>query len=175
MPSVFDAFIGTNFDPVFSDIAVAPWAEYIAHIDLETHQTQARAAIHEVVRNAQYPLPSQRIALIEGRAGFGKTHAIVAELWKLSREEAVYPAIMQLSVMLAPEDISLWMLRATIDELSKGDFKDTHNRTPLKRLADGLWQRAQPGRREAYKLAREKGDESRAGWNPRSVPGRAPS
>lgn len=162
MRSVFDAFVGQNFDPVFSDIAVAPWAEYIAHIDLETHQKQARAAIHEVVRNASLPLPSQRIALIEGRAGFGKTHAIVAELWKLSRAGAVYPAIMQLSVMLAPEDISLWMLRATIEELSKSDFKDTRNRTPLKRLADGLWDHAQPDRRQAYLNAREKGDDSQA-------------
>ena len=162
MRSVFDAFVGTNFDPVFSDIAVAPWAEYIAHIDLETHQKQARAAIHEVVRNAQYPLPSQRIALIEGRAGFGKTHAIVTELWKLSREGAVYPAIMQLSVKLAPADISLWMLRATIEELSKTDFKDAQNRTPLKRLADGLWEHAQPGRRQAYKNALEQGDDSQA-------------
>lgn len=161
MRSAYDAFISSNFDPIFSDIAVAPWAEYIAHIDLESHQKQARAAIQDVIRNAANPAPSQRVVLIEGRAGFGKTHAIIAELWKLSREGAVYPAIMQLSVMLAPEDISLWMLRATIDELGKTDFKDWQNRTPLKRLADGLWAHAQPGRHQAYMNAREEGDDSR--------------
>jgi hypothetical protein len=106
MCSALSAFTSTYFDPIFSDTAVAPWAKYIAHIDLETHQKQARAAIHEVVRNAFLPLPSQRVVLIEGRAGFGKTHVIVAELWKLSQTGAVYPVIMQLSVMLSPEDIS---------------------------------------------------------------------
>ena len=163
MSSVFDAFIGPQFDPVFSDTAVAPWAEHAVHIDIEAYQSNARAAVRDVVSNAaQNAAPSMRIALLQGEAGLGKTHAAVAELWKLSREAKVYPAIMQLSVKLAPEEISLWMLRAATEELSKGYFKDAQDRSPLKRLADGLWQHASAGWREAYDRALEKGDDSEA-------------
>jgi hypothetical protein len=161
MRSVFDAFAGPDFDPVFSDTAVAPWAEHAIHVDLETHHSPTRQAIRDVVRGAaQNAAPSQRIFLVQGDAGLGKTHVIISELGRLSREEAVYPAIMQLSVRLAPEDISLWMLRATIDELSKTHFKDQQNRSPLKRLADNLWEHAQSGRKVAYERALAKGDDS---------------
>ena len=161
MRSVFDAFTGPNFNPVFSDTAVAPWAEHAAHVDLETHQSRTRQAIRDVVHGAaQNGAPTQRIALIQGDAGLGKTHVIISELGKLSRDEAVYPAILQLAVQLAPEDISLWMLRTAIDELSKTHFKDSQNRSPLKRLADHLWTHAPPDRKAAYENALQDDDES---------------
>src|SRR5215510_2055853 len=98
MPTVFDAFVSSHFDPVFSSTAVAPWAEYAARLDDEKFHSPAREAVDQVVEAARANLdPAMRVALIQGEVGLGKTHAVIAKLWQLSRVGKAYPAIMQLS------------------------------------------------------------------------------
>jgi len=161
MRSTFEAFTSVHFDPVFSNTAIAPWAEYARHVDVESFARKARTAIHDVASAAQHNHdPSLRIALIEADAGFGKTHTVITTLGQLAHEGRAYPVVAQLSVKLPPEEISLWLLRTIIDELSKSYFQDADGRTPLKRLAHGLLQFAQPSTRQAYLNAVEEGDDS---------------
>jgi len=161
MRCTFEAFTSVHFDPVFSNTAVAPWADYARHVDVESFAPEARMAINDVVSAAHHNLdPSQRIALIEADAGFGKTHTVITTLGQMAHEGRAYPVVAQLSVKLPPEEISMWLLRTIIDELSKSYFLDADGRTPLKRLAHGLLQFAQPSMRQAYLNAVDNGDDS---------------
>lgn len=161
MRSTFEAFTGAHFDHAFSNTAVVSWADHARHVDVERFAADARMAIRDVVDAAQNtPEPPMRIALIEANAGFGKTHTVITTLGRLAHEGRAYPVVAQLSVRLPPEQISLWLLRTIIDELSKRYFVDAEGRTPLQRLARGLLEFAQPSTRQAYLNALGEGDES---------------
>jgi hypothetical protein len=152
MTSTFDAFVGPHFDPVFSDHAVAPWVQNAARLNLESFHAEARRAVERVVDAARDNLanPAMRVALIQGEAGLGKTHTVIAKLWQLSQDEKVYPVIMQLSANVHADDVSLWMLRSVVEQLDAHHFRDKHDRTPLRRLADSLWSFAPKLHRKSY-------------------------
>src|SRR5215470_8503470 len=107
MVDLFDAFVSSHFDPVFSNTAVASWAEKAARLDVETYHARARNAVKTVVAAARDNLdPPMRVVLIKGDAGLGKTHAVISTLWQLSHENKAYPVVMQLSTQVEPEDVS---------------------------------------------------------------------
>lgn len=139
--AVFEAFSGKHFDPVFSITAVVSHAETALKIDEPTLHADAGESIRRVSEFASSleADPSHRIALIQGRAGLGKTHRLITTLLRLSRERQVYPVVMQLSAKVESDRVSRWMLQKSLDELKASHFRDNRGRSPLQRLADVLW------------------------------------
>ncbi len=154
---VLAAFLGPHFDPVFSQTAVTSHAETVLAVDVPTVHRSARQAVVRVADAAVNGIgdPAQRVVLIQGRSGLGKTHSLVATLLELSRHGRTYPAVMQLSARIDPGQVSLWMLRKVLDEMGAAHFRAPGGATPLARLAERLWAHAAAADRRDYQAALE--------------------
>ena len=137
---LFEAFVGSHFDPLFSSAAAFAGAEDSAALNVPTLHSAARSGIHKVAANAARALPdaTARILLIDGDAGFGKTHVLTTTLFKLARDGDVLPAAFQLSADIGEREVTQRLLRATIRELEARHFPDKNGRVPLHHLTTGL-------------------------------------
>ncbi|MEO1334182.1 MAG: hypothetical protein AAFV29_01005, partial [Myxococcota bacterium] len=161
--ALFDAFVGSHFDPLFSSAAAFAGAEDAAALNVPALHAAARMAIRKVAANAARGLPdaTTRILLIDGDAGFGKTHVLTSTLYKLARDGDVLPAAFQLSADIGENEVTLRLLRATIRELEAGHFRDANGRVPLQHLATGLMELADVDR-EKFDAAVAEFDEEAA-------------
>ena len=146
--ALFEAFVGSHFDPLFSSAAAFAGAEDAAALNVPALHAAARSAIQKVAANAAraLPDPTTRILLIDGDAGFGKTHVLTSTLYKLARDGDVLPAAFQLSADIDENEVTLRLVRATIRELEAQHFRDANGRVPLRHLATGLMELAEYSR-----------------------------
>ncbi len=138
--TVYDAFIGSHFDPVFSSAAAFSGAEDAARLNVPALHAKARKGIETLVEFARDRIddPVARILLIEGDAGLGKTHVVTSTLFQLSQANRVTPAAFQLSADVPEAEMARWLLSSTVRELEARHFRDAKGRPPLVRLADSL-------------------------------------
>lgn len=153
-----NAFLGEHFDPVFAQVIAASHADLALEVDLEDFNEAARQLIKRV---SETSLRSdvgveRKIGLILGAAGLGKTHSIVTTLARLSRQQRVYPVLMQLSAKVDRDNVSLWLLRKLIDELGATHFRDSESRSPLQVMADSMWAKVRESNKIDFVLAVEK-------------------
>ncbi len=142
--ALFDAFVGYHFDPLFSSAAAFAGAEDSAALNVPTLHAAARSGIRKVAANAARGVPdaTTRILLIDGDAGFGKTHVLTSTLYKLAKDGDVLPAAFQLSADIGEDEVTRRLLRATLRELESRHFPDANGRVPIGHLANGLLEMA---------------------------------
>ncbi|MEO1234633.1 MAG: hypothetical protein AAFZ18_37650, partial [Myxococcota bacterium] len=135
---VFDAFVGPHFDPVFSNAAAFSSASDAALMNVPALHTAARKGIESVVEAAaaRNDDATARIQLIEGDAGYGKTHVITSTLFQMAQKAQVAPAAFQLSADVPQAEMARWLLSSGVRELEAHHFRDQQGRPPLRRLAD---------------------------------------
>ena len=161
--ALFEAFVGSHFDPLFSSAAAFAGAEDAAALNVPKLHAVARSGIMKVASNAARRLSdaTTRILLIDGDAGFGKTHVLTSTLFQLAQEGDVLPVAFQLSADIGEDEIIRRLLRATVRELEARHFRDTNGWVPLRHLAIGLLELADYDR-EAFDKAVADVDEEAA-------------
>lgn len=150
--SLFDAFAGHHFDPVFVLTAATSNARDAVLFDVPGLHPAASRAIEDVVNAACLPGADTtlRTLLIEAPAGYGKTHRLTTTLLRCARDGRACPAVLQLSARVEPNRLSRWMLHKITDELAAGHFRDDDGLTPLQKLASVYWSWAPAERRERF-------------------------
>jgi Helicase HerA, central domain len=152
------AFLGSNADDLFSSVAAFGDARALEVFDVPNVQTAARQAIDAAIDNALNPRthnPGSRLALIKGEAGSGKSHVLTVAFKHAATNREVYPAIVQLTAPVRRQDYEIWLLDATIRQLSARHFVDDDNQSPLRRLAGRLLGRLEIADREQFLSAVE--------------------
>ncbi|MEO0974332.1 MAG: hypothetical protein AAFX85_14670 [Pseudomonadota bacterium] len=138
--NIYDAFVSEHFSGVYSRFATAAWARDAVNLDVPSIHADVRIKVLALVQAAHRDeSPGDRVLLVRGEAGMGKTHCLTTELAKLARRGSVYPVLMQLAVGIEPGELSRWMLKKVFDELSADKFIDEQNHSPMERLANLLW------------------------------------
>ena len=160
---LYEAFVGSHFDPLFSSAAAFAGAEDSAALNVPALHAEARSGIMKVASNAARAVSdaTTRILLIDGDAGFGKTHVLTSTLFKLARDGDVLPTAFQLSADIGEDEIVRRLLRATIRELEARHFRDANGSVPLRHLATSLIELADHDR-EAFDKAVADFDEEAA-------------
>ena len=140
-----DAFLSPYADDLFASIAAFGDAKELEMLDVVSGQKEARVAIDSVIDNAlcHKHNPGARLALIKGDAGSGKSHVLTTTFKRAASRarDEVYPAILQLTAPVKPEEYEIWLLDAIIRQLSARHFADENNHSPLRRLAGRLLDR----------------------------------
>jgi hypothetical protein len=155
------AFLGSSADDLFSSVAAFGDARALEIFDVQNAQKAARQAIDAAIENALKPRshnPGSRLALITGEAGSGKSHVLTVALKRAAATRETYPAILQLTAPVSREDYEIWLLDATIRQLSARHFADDDNQSPLRRLAERLLERLELAERDQFLCALEQSD-----------------
>ena len=152
-----DAFLSPHADDLFASIAAFGDAKELEMLDVVSGQKEARLAIDSVNDNAlrHKQNPGARLALIKGDAGSGKSHVLTTTFKRAASRarDEVYPAILQLTAPVKPEEYEIWLLDAIIRQLSARHFADENNHSPLRRLAGRLLDRLELAEQERFLLA----------------------
>ncbi len=138
--SLFDAFAGKHFDPIFALTAATSNAHDTLAFDVAALHANAKTAIEDVTNAAMQGLDTTlRTVLLQAPSGYGKTHRLVTTLLQLVQQGRAYPVVMQLSAKVDADSLSRWMLGNVLDELTTRHFRDVQGRTSLRVMADRLW------------------------------------
>jgi len=141
--TALEVLLSPQFDRIFSRFATAGWAENAERLDAPSVHAEMRRGIGKVINAARQGAdPGQRIVVVQGDAGVGKTHVLTAELCRHAKAGTALPVVMQLAVDIDPGSLSLWLVKKIFDELGSGSFRDAEGRTPIEHLAAKLWQSA---------------------------------
>ena len=161
--ALFDAFVGAHFDPLFSSAAAFANAEDSAALNVPALHAAARSGIRKVAANAARGLAdaTTRVLLIDGDAGFGKTHVLTSTLYKLAKDGDVLPVAFQLSADIGENEVARRLLRFTVRELEARHFPNANGWAPIRHLATGLMDLADYDR-EAFDEAVANYDEETA-------------
>ena len=161
MTTALEALLSPQFDRIFSRFATASWAENAERLDAPSVHAEMRRGIGKVINAARQGAdPGQRIVLVQGDAGLGKTHVLTAELRRHAKAGTALPVVMQLAVDIDPGTLSLWLVKKIFDELGSGSFRDGEGRTPLEHLAAKLWQSAPHSDKDRFMNALERDDDA---------------
>ena len=151
-----DAFLSPHADDLFASIAAFGDAKELEMLDVVSGQKEARLAIDSVIDNAlrHKHNPGARLALIKGDAGSGKSHVLTTTFNRAASRarDEVYPAILQLTAPVKPEEYEIWLLDAIIRQLSARHFADENNHSPLRRLGGRLLERLELAEQERFLL-----------------------
>ncbi|MEM9383866.1 MAG: hypothetical protein AAGA68_02315 [Pseudomonadota bacterium] len=141
--TLFHALASEHFSGIYSRFATATWARDAISLDVPSIHAEVRQGILNVVRAAHEDAsPGDRVLLVKGEAGLGKTHCLTTELAKLARRGKAYPVLMQLAVDIDASELSRWFVKKIFDELATDKFGDQDGLSPLERLATILWSHA---------------------------------
>ncbi|MEO0420691.1 MAG: hypothetical protein AAF184_00020 [Pseudomonadota bacterium] len=153
--ALFHALASEHFSGIYSRFATATWARDAISLDVPSIHAEVRQGILNVVRAAHEDAsPGDRVLLVKGEAGLGKTHCLTTELAKLARRGKAYPVLMQLAVDIDANELSRWFVKKIFDELATDKFVDQDGLSPLERLATILWSHA-PDQRKRFKAKRD--------------------
>lgn len=140
--SIQAAFLSACADDLFSSVAAFADARELEALDVIDGQQKARQAIKTAVANAlrHKKNPGSRVALIKGDAGSGKSHVLTTMFKRAASLPMgeVYPAVLQLTAPVKQDEYEIWLLDATVRELSARHFADDNSHSPLRRLAGRL-------------------------------------
>ena len=140
MSREFDALNSPHFDPLFSSAVALSGAADAARLNIPLLHRSAKMGIKRAVEFARGRIadPTGRLLLLQGDAGFGKTHVVTSTLYELAAGSEVYPTALQLSANIPEGEVIRTLTTTILQELGTNHFASEYAHVPLRRIARGL-------------------------------------